>query len=347
MLGELARGPAGESPRVRVVSIFVGGGTPTALAESELERLAAALGRIATRDDVCEFTVEANPASLDGAKADVLRAAGVSRISLGAQSFHAGELETLGRIHGPNDIARTVELIRRAGFRRLNLDLIFGIPGQTPASWSESLRRAIDLGPDHLACYALTYEPGTSLHERLVAGLIRPCDEATAPAMYEHAMDVLSAAAHDHYEISNFARPGGRCLHNLGYWTGEPYLGVGPASAAYLDGVRTRNVEDVEEYAERIRAGRSPVVDREELTGAAKAGELAMLRLRLIEGIDLADFRRRTGFDARRLFRQAIEVHEAAGRLAVTDTHVRLTRAGVMVADSVIGDFLAECGGLP
>jgi oxygen-independent coproporphyrinogen-3 oxidase len=268
----------------------------------------------------------------------------VNRISVGAQSFHAGELETLGRIHGPDDIPRTAELIRRTGFEHLNLDLIFGVPGQTTASWAESLRRAVALGPDHLACYALTYEPGTALCDRLVAGAVQACDESVETAMYEQAIDSLAAAGYEHYEISNFAPPGARCLHNLGYWNDEPYVGVGPAAAAYLDGERTRNVEDVDEYVRQIAQGRSAVVEHEHLVGPAMAGEMAMLRLRLIEGIDRADFRRRTGFDAERLFREALDVHGAAGRIAVTATHIRLTRAGLLVADSVMADLLAEAG---
>lgn len=348
LLAELAGSPVGERPHMRVGTIFVGGGTPTILPPPDLARLFGALGRLARRDGVGEFTVEANPATLDDAKADVLCRAGVNRISVGVQSFHNQELRALDRRHRPEDVLRTVQVVRRAGFPHLNLDLIFGIPGQTEESWVESLHTAIGIGPDHLACYGLTYEPATPLHERRREGLVAACDEDTEVAMYELAIRVLTDAGFDHYEISNFARSFGRCEHNLAYWRNGPYVGLGPAAAAFLDGERTRNVADTEEYVRRITAGDCPVIERERLDPRRRAGETAMLQLRLIEGLDRVWFERETGFDPLRLFGEAIRVHLSGGRLSVTPAHIRLTSSGLLIADAIIADFIgvARYGGL-
>jgi oxygen-independent coproporphyrinogen-3 oxidase len=341
VLAELAGGPAGPGGRVRVRTIFVGGGTPTILPVDELSRLFGVLGELARRDGVSEFTVEANPASLDDAKARVLREAGVNRVSIGVQSFAAQELKTLGRSHQAEDVAPTVRSARRWGFSHVNLDLIFGIPGQTERSWEESLRMAMELGPDHIACYGLTYEPGTPLHRRWVEGALDPCGEETEARMYECAIDTLTSAGFEHYEISNFARPGARCEHNLAYWRNEPYVGLGPAAASYFEGVRTRNVADVEQYIRRIALGQSPVVESERLDAKERAGETAMLQLRLTDGIDRRSFERQTGFDAMALFADVIRSHVAGRRLTVTPTHIRLTRSGLLIADSVMADFIA------
>jgi oxygen-independent coproporphyrinogen-3 oxidase len=348
LLTELATGPVGIDPRMRICTIFVGGGTPTVLPSADLARLCDALGQVARRDAVREFTVEANPATLDDDKAAILRRAGANRVSVGVQSFHDDELRILGRSHRADDIVRTVRIARESGFVRMNLDLIFGIPGQTESAWAESLRMAVELGPDHLACYGLTYEPGTPLDEARVARLLEPCDEDTEARMYDYTVDTLSNYGFDHYEISNFARPGARCEHNLAYWRNEPYVGIGPAAAGYLDGERTRNVADIEEYIARITAGRSPVDEREHLDPRSRAGETAMLQLRLVEGIDRPWFRRHTGYDPMALFGDAIRAHVAACRLSVTPTHIRLTRSGLLIANTVMADFLmvARQGGL-
>ncbi len=341
VLTELADGPAGPDRRVRLRTIFVGGGTPTTLPATELSRLFGVLGELARRDGVFEFTVETNPASLDDARAWALREAGVNRVSIGVQSFAAEELRILDRNHQAEDVAPTVASARRWGFSYINLDLIFGIPGQTQWSWGESLRMAIELGPDHIACYGLTYEPGTPLYRKWAEGALHPCGEETEARMYECAIDTLTSAGFEHYEISNFARPGARCEHNLAYWRNESYVGVGPAAASYLEGVRTRNIADVEQYIRRIALGQSPVVESERLDAKARAAETAMLQLRLTEGIDRRSFERQTGFDAMALFADVIRSHVAGRRLSVTPTHIRLTRSGLLIADSVMADFIA------
>lgn len=322
-----------------VDTIFVGGGTPTVLPADQLARLLAALRACAAGPDV-EFTVEANPATVTAEMADVLASAGVNRVSVGAQSFNPAELDVLDRTHRPEQVGETLATCRRAGIRRLSLDLIFGIPGQTLACWRESLQAALGLEPEHMSCYGLTYEPGTPLRERLDAGSVQRVDPDLEADMYETTIDVLAAAGLAQYEISNFARPGAECRHNLRYWHNEPYLGLGPAAAGFLNEVRYKNVADTAAYVAAIRAGRSPRAEEERLPPERRVRETAMLELRLTSGIDRRRFAARYKEDPVALFAAAIEPHRADGLLVVNETSIRLTRRGLLLADTVIADFL-------
>jgi oxygen-independent coproporphyrinogen-3 oxidase len=330
--------------RLCVETIFVGGGTPSFLPESSLARLMGCLAQVYRTHHPSEFSVEANPASLTSEKAVLLRQAGVNRISFGAQSFVCAELETLDRLHRPEDIVAGVELVRRTGFEHLNLDLIFGIPGQTLDTWNRSLNAAIELGPDHVACYGLTYEPDTPLTRRRDSGQVVPVDEELDTAMYLRAIDCLAEAGFQQYEIGNFARPEGQCRHNLRYWRSQPGIGVGPAAASYMNGCRWRNIVSVEEYTARIRAGQDTAVEIECLDPLDRAGEAAMLRLRMTDGIRCEEFQALTGYDPHVLFADAIQNHVRTGLLTVDHDRIVLTRKGLPLADAVIRDFLKPTG---
>ncbi|MEW6253505.1 MAG: radical SAM family heme chaperone HemW [Planctomycetota bacterium] len=321
-------------------TIFVGGGTPTVLPVPDLSHLLAGIRRFAGPDGDLEFSVEANPATVSPAVAEALAVAGVNRVSVGAQSFDPGELRVLDRTHTPEQVADTVAILRAAGLRRLSLDLIFGIPGQTLASWLRSLQAALSLSPEHLSCYGLTYEPGTPLCAARDAGRVIPVEEDVEAEMYIAAMNTLAAAGLHQYELSNYARPGAECRHNLRYWRNEPYLGIGPAAAGYLDGVRYKNVADTAAYVQAIVAGRSPRGEAETLPRERKMGETAMLNLRTAEGIDRSRFLSRFGSDPAIVFARAIERHTAAGLLEADGCGIRLTRAGRLVADRVMADFV-------
>ena len=323
-------------------TVFVGGGTPTILPAPELEALLRPIGRMSAGGRPAEFTVEANPGTLDDERLDAMTAVGVDRVSLGAQSFNPAELAVLERNHQPGDVARGVGSCRRHGIKRINLDLIFGIPGQTLASWRGSIRRAGELGVDHGACYGLTYEPGTALTRGRDRGEIVPCAEELEADLYLAAIDDLAAAGYEQYEISNFAAPGQRCLHNLVYWDNRPYIGVGPSAAGYVEGVRYTNVADLNEYVRRVNSDGTAVADSERLADAALAGETAMLRLRLNDGLRFDDFLERTGFDARRIFAESIARYTQEDWLDATDDGVALTRAGRLMANPIMADFLAE-----
>ncbi|HUU84667.1 MAG TPA: radical SAM family heme chaperone HemW [Phycisphaerae bacterium] len=325
-----------------ITTMFIGGGTPTVLSPDLLARLLEPLTPIAAQPPCIEFTIEANPGTLDDAKVRILARSGVDRISLGAQSFQPGELATLERGHRPDDVAPAVEAARRAGIRRINLDLIFGIPGQTLTTWTDSIDRAIALGVDHLALYGLTYEPGTPLTRRLEAGRIQRCPEQLEREMYLTAVRRAAARGFEQYEISNFARPDHRCRHNLLYWNNEPYIGVGPSAVGCIDGVRYRNVPDIERYVRMIDKSGSAVIETERVTGHRLAAEMVMLRLRLVEGIDAAEFEARAGWNPHTAFAGAIQRCRNLGLLRVTPTHIALTDEGRLLADSIITEFMAE-----
>lgn len=327
------------TPNLAIETIFVGGGTPTTLPSEQLARLLNALHDFAGRRDNLEFTVEANPATVSFATAAALVESGVNRVSIGAQSFDRNELRVLDRIHHPPQVAETVRLCREAGIGRINLDLIFAIPGQSLESCLANLRRAIDLGPDHLSCYGLTYEPGTPLFERLQAGGVQRIDDELEAEMYEATIETLAGAGYDQYEISNFARPGRECRHNLVYWRNEPYLAIGPSGSGYIDGVRYKNIADVAEYIRASRERRSPRIHEERPSLEQQIRETLMMGLRLNAGIDLHAFRTRFGRQPRDLFATAIDKCSALGLLEYGDDTFRLTPRGRLVADSVLAEL--------
>jgi len=322
-------------------TVFVGGGTPTVLPLPELHRVLSALAATIRPGHDYEFTVEANPATVSAAVAECLVAAGVNRVSLGAQSFDPRDLRVLDRRHNPRDVGETMRLCRAQGLHNISLDLIFGVPGQSVVQWRENLDRALDLGPEHLSCYGLTYEPGTPLYERLRAGRVCRVDEGVEAEMYETTLDTLAAAGFEHYEISNFARPGRRCRHNLVYWRNQPCLGIGPSAAGLVDGLRYRNVPDVREYVADLAAGRSPAREEERLDPQRRMGESAMLALRLRDGLDRADFLAEFERDPLEVFADAVKRHAPEGLLAADARGIRLTRAGLLLANRVLVDFVS------
>jgi oxygen-independent coproporphyrinogen-3 oxidase len=324
----------------RVDTLYVGGGTPTVLPRSALARLLGALRELVDPHAPLEFTVEANPVTVSDEIAATLVEAGVNRVSIGAQSFDPGALRALDRTHQPEHVHQTVATCRRLGIARISLDVIFGIPGQTLASWQQTLETALALEPEHVSAYGLTYEPGTVLTARRDAGKITPIDEDIEADMYEHLLDRLPAAGLRQYEISNFARAGGVCRHNLRYWHNEPCIGVGPSAAGFVDDVRYKNVADTAAYIEALRAGRSARAEEERLTPVHRVRESAMLALRLVEGIDRAAFAARFGVDPVEHFADAVTRHRDAGLLTVDRRAIRLTRAGFLLANRVMRDFL-------
>ena len=343
MLAELAGRWAREPMTAR--TCFIGGGTPTALPADQLRRLLTGVRDVAQLPAGIEWTVEANPGTVDETQATVLAEAGVNRVSLGAQSFEPAELRVLDREHEPAAVRASLEALRRVGIANLSLDLIFGVPGQTEASWARSLAAAVSLGVQHISCYGLTYEPGTPMTGRLVRGELTRCDEPLEAALFEQTLDTLSAAGFEAYEISNYAQPGRRCAHNLIYWHNEPYLGVGPSAAGCVGRRRYRNVADVAEYVARAQAGQPVEAEIEQLGDEAVMHELLLMQLRLAEGVSRSVFRDRTGHDPATLLEGPVARLTDAGLLQVSDTHLSLTRAGRLVGDAVILELAAACPG--
>jgi oxygen-independent coproporphyrinogen-3 oxidase len=322
-----------------VRTLFLGGGTPTHLHPAQLERLLGELGRWLPLEAGGEFSVEANPDSLDPARVAVLADHGVTRVSLGAQSFHPHLLRVLGRRHSPAEVPRAVGAVRRR-IDQVSLDLIFGVPGQTEGEWREDLRRALGLGPDHVSTYGLTYEKGTPLWKERRRGRITPLAEEAELALYALAIDALGEAGFEHYEISNFARPGRRSRHNQVYWANEAYFGFGMGAARYVLGRRELNTRDLHAYLRRALAGEPATFQTEELGPAERARETMAVQLRRAEGIDRAHFRVQTGFDLDAVAGEAVARHVALGLLDDDGRRVCLTRRGKYVADGVIERLL-------
>jgi oxygen-independent coproporphyrinogen III oxidase len=322
---------------IRADTIYVGGGSPSVLPESELIRLLKAIRCKCAQID--EFTVEVNPGQVTFELLKGLREAGVSRLSMGAQSFTDGELAFLGRRHTAHDVMRSVALAREAGFDNISLDLIFAIPGSSLQTWKKSLLAATGLGVEHISAYALTYEAGTPLYAAREAGQIKAVSEETDRGMYEAAIDILGAAGYGQYEISNFARAGFECRHNLKYWANDEYCGIGPGAASWYDGTRWTNITGLDEYAAGVKAGGSVRTDECKPSAVERACETAVLNLRRLSGILLFQYRQRTSFDAMELFGEVIRRYAAAGMLKVEGGRVFLTREALPVADSVLCEF--------
>jgi oxygen-independent coproporphyrinogen III oxidase len=323
-----------------VDTIFVGGGTPTRLDAPSLARLTTMIRRWLILAPGGEWTVEANPGTLDTAKADVLAEAGVDRVSLGAQSFQADLLRVLERDHGRRHVEQALELVRPR-FARWSLDLIFGVPGSTIDTWRADLEIALGLGPAHLSCYGLVFEKGTALWHERQSGRVEPVDEETERTMYEWTIERLGAAGLDMYEISNFAVPGHESRHNLAYWSNDAYFGFGVGAARYLRGVRSVNTRDINAYLRRIESGMPATGPTEELSAEDRARETAILMLRRTRcGIERTDFELRTGFDLDSLALDTITRYQMRGLLEDNGRRVRLSHEGLFVADQILCDFL-------
>jgi oxygen-independent coproporphyrinogen-3 oxidase len=322
-----------------VQTVFIGGGTPTHLSARQLERLLKAIHRWLPPEPGHEFSIEANPNTLDADKAQVLADHGVTRVSLGAQSFNPDLLRVLERNHDPADVPRAVDLVK-SRIPHVSLDLIFGVPGQTTAQWEDDLRRALELEPDHISTYGLTYEKGTRLWKQQRLGDVKALDEDAELSLYEHAMDTLEAAGFEHYEISSFARPDGRCRHNQVYWANEAYFGFGMGAAHYVEGKRDLNTRDLRTYLSRISSGQPATFQSECLSPEERARETLSLNLRRCEGVVRRRFQEQTGYKVDDLAGPELKQHIVLGLLEDDGQAVRLTRRGKCVADAVIRNLL-------
>lgn len=328
-----------------IASIGFGGGTPGEVPAAHIGAVVAAIGQHARLDPAAEVTLEANPGTLDRPQLEALRAAGVTRLSIGAQSFHADELRFLDRIHSPQATAAAVGLARKAGFESIGLDLIYGLPGQALDAWIGSLGTAIGLAPDHISIYALTVEDGTPLARRVRKGEVTPLDPDAVADLYEAATDRLAAAGYLQYELSNWARPGHHSRHNMVYWTDGEYLAIGAGAHGYLGGERYQNIAHprayiaaVEERAPAPHPGRESAYRPGAVTAMA---DWFSLRLRLLEGFHEPEFEARFGLPLRKVGGVVLDDCASAGVLELAPG-VRLTRAGRLLHGEVSARFLAH-----
>ena len=323
----------------RVATLFLGGGTPTHLRPGQLDALLESIRAWLPLESDGEFSIEANPAGLDDAKIRVLAEHGVNRVSLGAQSFDPAMLHVLERDHESADVPRAVERIRRR-IGNISLDLIFGVPGQSLAQWCADLDGALELTPCHVSTYGLTYEKGTRLWKQRRAGQVQPLDEEAELAMYTTALDRLAGAGLEQYEISNLARPGRQCRHNLTYWANEAHFGFGVGAASYVHGVRRLNTRDLGSYIRRALSGAPTHFQEEELPPNQRAAETAIVQLRRCAGIERPAFAMQTGCDLDALLGAALGRLVELGLVLDDGRRVALTRQGRCVADAVIAELL-------
>ena len=350
-------GPTPSTGPVR--TIFFGGGTPSLLPPSFLAKTLEAIARRADLKPGTEITVEANPGTLSLEKLRGLRQIGVNRLSFGVQTFDDSLLKSLGRTHTGAEAVEALEMARRAGFDNVNLDFIYGLPGQSLSTWQATLERAISIRPAHLSLYGLTVEEGTMLHRQVESGKLTPADSDTAADMYELAQDWLEKAGYIQYEISNWALrspgdlPGSSprlaCQHNLVYWRNLPYLGSGPGAHSSFAGWRYPVMKDPDAYIRRLRSGQTVVVadEAEQITPDVDLADSVILALRLNEGLELDRVEREYGQPLEKLFPGTIEMLTGIGLLEQFkgpqhEDRLRLTRHGRLVSNEVFLKFLPD-----
>ncbi|MBN1449207.1 MAG: radical SAM family heme chaperone HemW [Bacteroidetes bacterium] len=319
-------------------SIFFGGGTPSLLTDVQMGGVLEALRARFRVEADAEVTVECNPGTVDASQLRGYRSAGVNRLSFGVQSFHADDLLFLSRIHTAEEAEHAIGIAQDAGITNINLDLMFSLPGQTPERWMYNLERARDLGTTHLSCYSLTVEQGTPLARMVVRGMVAMPPEESDAELFTLTMETLEGWGFRQYEVSNYAREGYACRHNLTYWRHEDYLGFGPSAHSTWQGRRWWNLSSLDHWLGAVDEGRLPEAGGELLDRDTLRREYIYLRLRS-EGIDLVDFRRRFDADLVRDNRAFIDRCFAGGTLRLEDDRLLLTREGILLCDEICAEL--------
>jgi oxygen-independent coproporphyrinogen-3 oxidase len=321
-------------------TVYFGGGTPSMLAPAQLQQIldtaAATFGLVAA----AEISLEANPETADSAKFAAFRQLGCNRLSLGVQALHDADLKVLGRRHSAAEARQAYTTARQAGFANVNIDVIFSIPGTPPARWQDTLGQLVALQPEHVSTYALTIEEGTRFAQRYHGGRLQPVSEEADAWAYATTMEVLAAAGYEHYEVSNFARPGYRSRHNWGYWHGAAYLGVGLSAHSFLSGQRQWNTRDVEEYLRCVESGHSPCAGTEVLSPESAREEQVWLQLRTSAGVELG-----LGELERLQHAARFDGLLQEGLLRLDGSRLYLTPQGFLLADAIggeVADMLAQ-----
>lgn len=328
-------------------TVFFGGGTPSLLSLRQWEAIFRAMERLKLLG-AGEFSVECNPATVSHEKARLFRTHGVNRVSMGVQSLDSGLLERLGRVHSREMVFKSFDVLRAAGFENINLDLMFAIPGQTMAIWQDTLAEAMAMGSEHLSCYEVIYEEDTPLFDQLRAGEFS-VDEDLACAMYEELLTTAAGRGFEQYEVANFARRGSSqpgcvperaCRHNVNYWRGGEFEGLGPSAAGYRKGVRTRNWANTILYCDQLEKGVRAVESREDLPALARAGEIAAFGLRMNVGWPFDEFHQNTGHDLRGEWAVEMDALVGFGWGRIESDRFRLTAEGLRFADAAAERFL-------
>ena len=308
-------------------TIFFGGGTPSLLPASLMRRILEKIPAASAR----EWTIECNPSTVSTEKAKLFREFGVNRISMGVQALDDELLDVIGRVHSVEAATKSYRQLREAGFDNINLDLMFGLPGQTMAHWRNTLQRVIELQPEHVSTYCLILEEDTHFWSLLQQGHLKP-DEELELQMYQFAMETLAAAGYRQYEISNFAKPGRECAHNIAYWEGKDYVGLGPSACSTVGARRWQNIPDTDRYVAGMRAGNPALASVEEMTSELRAAERAAFGMRMNAGVPAELLRGRWDKQIAELLSAEL-VHWRDGRLQPTPR-------GILFADEVASEFV-------
>ncbi len=340
LAGKMAQHADGTPRRSR--TMFFGGGTPSLLSVSQITRLLDACFKAFVIDKDAEITMEANPGTLDQEQLAGIRAIGVNRLSMGAQSFDAELLKTLGRIHSPEEITQAVQYARAVGFTSINVDFMFGLPGQTMQHWRETLDQALDLRPEHLSLYSLIIEEGTPFYSWTHEGRITPGDEDLCADMYEYADERLQAAGYENYEISNWALPGHHSRHNLTYWQNLPYIGMGAGAYSTFGGRRFSNIREPLDYIKTLKSGHLPEAESEMVEREQEMSETSFLALRTSIGLHLPTFEQRFSQPFAQFVGDRLRPVEEAGLLEQEDDWLRLSKRGRLLGNEVFLRLLPD-----
>ncbi len=330
------------APRTTPLStIFIGGGTPSMLSAAALTQVFADLNaHFQIRADA-EITVECNPGTVDAEKLNVMRHAGINRLSFGLQAMQNETLKQLGRSHTVADFLHSYQLARDCGFDNINIDLLFALPKQTMAEWQDTLTKVISLAPAHISVYNLVMEEATPFYEWWKAGELPLPSEDTEADMFHYAIETLTARGYEHYEICNFARPNRTAKHNLVYWNNQACIGLGTGACGYIDGTRYANTRGIADYIDILQRGIKPVTHAERLTEQAEKAETLMLALRKREGISLAAYQERFGEEIETELGEIYGEWIDLGLLERTETHLRLTNRGLFLANEVFVELMS------
>lgn len=328
-----------KASKYKIKSIFIGGGTPSYLNEDEIEQVLSEISKLDLEDNM-EFTMECNPGTLTEEKLKVMLKGGVNRISMGLQAVQNSLLKEIGRIHTFKVFEENYNLARKVGFKNINVDLMFGLPNQSVEEWEESLRKIASLEPEHISAYSLIIEEDTGFYKLWENNKLLLPNEEEERIMYSKTKEILASYGYKQYEISNYAKEGYECYHNKVYWKCEEYLGLGSASSSFINEKRIKNIEDVKTYIERINKNESIIDEVIENKNKDNIEEFIFMGLRMLEGINLSEFKNKFNTNIEDMYKEVIEKNINNNLLIIENDRLKLTSKGIELSNSVMSDFI-------
>lgn len=325
----------------KIDTVFLGGGTPSILTGKEIEELMGKIKNSFNISEDAEITMECNPGTIDSEKLKIIKSSGINRLSIGLQAVQNNHLKYIGRIHTYEEFEKNFKEARNLGFNNINVDLMFDLPNQTEEDWKESLERIVNLNPEHISAYSLILEEGTELFEMYNREEFDLMDENKDMEMYEYTIRYLEKNYYNQYEISNYAKEGKECKHNIIYWQCNNYIGLGAGAAGYLGEKRYTNEMKLSNYHDKICCGKKPIMNIEKLSDEEKIEEIVFMNLRMNEGIDRIEFKKRFNIDFYDKYREKIDILEKRNLLEVSEKKIKLTQKGREISNSVFLEILS------